>query len=97
MEIKTAHEYFYKDGTTIYKFLVDDYPSVSDVVVDNPFGGNLSITKEPDTKPLMIFGQGKYISKQNITHNSTWVGPNGERPLVPKDDGQGGANGFCIL
>jgi hypothetical protein len=24
----------------------------------------------------------------SITHNSTWVGPNGERPMVPKDDGQ---------
>ena len=54
MEIKRAHEYFDKDGTTKYEFHVDDYPSVLDVVVDNPFGGNLSIRKDPDTKPLMI-------------------------------------------
>ena len=96
MEIKRAHEYLDEDGTTKYKFHVDDYPSVSDVVVDNPFGGNLSIRKDPDTKPLIIFGQDECIFKQNITHNSTWVGPNGERPMVPKDDGQGlMVSAFC--
>jgi hypothetical protein len=42
MEIKRAHKFFDENGTTKYEFHVDDYPpSVSDVVVDNPFGGNL--------------------------------------------------------
>ena len=50
MEIKRAHEYLDEDGITKYEYHVDDYPSVSDLVVDNPFGGNLSIRKDPDKK-----------------------------------------------
>jgi hypothetical protein len=96
MEIKRAHEYLDEDGITKYEYHVDDYPSVSNVVVDNPFGGYLSIRKDSDKKPLIIFGQDECIFKQNITHNSTWVGPNGERPMVPKDDGQGlMVSAFC--
>ena len=48
---------------------MDDYPSVSDEVVVNPFGGNLSMRNNPETKPFMIFDQDECIFKQNVTHN----------------------------
>jgi hypothetical protein len=39
--------------------------------------------------PLVIFGHDEHIFKQYHMTNKSWVAPNGERVLVPKDDGQG--------
>ena len=42
-----------------------------------------------DQKPLIIFGQDEFIFKQYTFTKKAWVGPNGEKMLIPKDDGQG--------
>ena len=51
------------------------------------FGGNLSVRKPPDSKPLMIFGQDKSVYNQFLIGNHQWVGPQGQHPLLPKTDG----------
>jgi hypothetical protein len=51
------------------------------------FGGNLSVRKPPKTKPLMIFGQDESVYSQFLLGNRQWVGPQGQRPLLPKTDG----------
>ena len=78
-----------KDGTTYIEFHVDDHPSFTERDDLHPFGGNVSVSKPSDAKPLLIFGQDKCIFKQFALCNKTWVGPNGKTPLVPKSDGQG--------
>ena len=44
---------------------------------------------DPDKKRLIKIGQDECIVKQFIFCHKQWVGPNGERPLLPKDEGQG--------
>jgi hypothetical protein len=39
--------------------------------------------------PLVIFGHDECIFKQYHMTKKSWVAPNGEKVLVPKDDGQG--------
>ena len=37
----------------------------------------------------MLLGQDECIFKQYLFTNSTWVLPDGSRPLIPKEEGQG--------
>ncbi len=68
------------------------------------FWGNLSVCFHVGSKPLIAFGHDECIYKQFIMSNMSWVGPNGESNIVPKDDGlgvmisafQSREFGFCI-
>jgi hypothetical protein len=51
------------------------------------FGGNFSICKPRGLKPLMIFGQDESVFNQFLLKPRQWVGPLGQRPLLPKKDG----------
>ena len=51
------------------------------------FGGNLSVRKPQGVKPLMIFGQDESVYSQFLLGNRQWVGPEGQRTLLPKTDG----------
>jgi hypothetical protein len=54
-----------------------------------PFGGNLSVRKSIDSKTVIFLGQDEAIFKQFLYLHKVWVGPNGERALLPKDEGTG--------
>jgi hypothetical protein len=41
------------------------------------------------SKPLMIFGQDESVYNQYLLGNRQWVGPEGQRALLPKTDGLG--------
>ena len=43
----------------------------------------------PTMKPIMIVGQDESVFAQYHLGNKTWVGPKGQRPLLPKSDGDG--------
>jgi hypothetical protein len=53
------------------------------------FGGNLSIRKPIDSKTVIYVGQDEAIFKQFLFSSKMWVGPSGQRPLLPKDEGAG--------
>ncbi|KAI2512867.1 hypothetical protein MHU86_1413 [Fragilaria crotonensis] len=53
------------------------------------FGGNLSVRKPIDSKAVIFIGQDEAIFKQFLFLTKMWVGPSGERPLLPKDEGSG--------
>ena len=55
----------------------------------NFYGGSLSVRRDKSSKPLIIFGQDEAIFKQFLFRKRQWVGPDGQRPLIPKDEGQG--------
>ena len=89
----TGQGYTYQERTSgidMVEFHVDDYDllhSVAEEMGIGLFGGNLIVRKPPSLKPLMIFGQDKSVFNQFILKPRQWVGPLGQRPLLPKSDG----------
>ena len=45
--------------------------------------------KKTDEKPLILIGQDESIFKQYLLTNSQWALPDGQKALLPKDEGQG--------
>ena len=78
-----------KDGINMVEYHVDDHVSFQETCSSLPYGGNLSIRKDPNLKPLMINGQDEVIFRQNTFTGSSWTLPDGTKQLLPKDDGQG--------
>jgi hypothetical protein len=53
------------------------------------YGGNLSVRRPVDSKPLLIFGQDESIFNQFSFGSKQWVGPSGQRSILPKSTGMG--------
>ena len=83
-EDAAARGFAYQDdeGTEMVEFHVDDYDFLQPVAEEmgfGMFGGNLSVLKPPEVKPLMIFGQDESVFKnQFLLKSKQWVvGPQG--------------------
>jgi hypothetical protein len=48
-----------------------------------------SIRVSSKAKPIMIIGQDESVFAQYLLGSKTWVGPKGQRPLLPKSEGDG--------
>jgi hypothetical protein len=48
-----------------------------------------SIRVSMEAKPIMIIGQDESVFAQYLLGSKTWVGPKGQRPLLPKSEGEG--------
>ena len=62
----------------------------------NCFGGGTeginpsrSIRVSSNARPIMIVGQDESVFAQYLLGAKTWVGPKGQRPLLPKSEGDG--------
>ena len=77
------------DGIDMVEYHVDASYVFDERLSLLPFGGNLSVRKPIDTKAVIFVGQDEAIFKQFLFLMKMWVGPNGERPLLPKDEGTG--------
>ena len=53
------------------------------------YGGNLSVRRPVDSKPLFIFGQDESIFNQFSFGSKQWVGPSGQRSILPTSTGMG--------
>ncbi len=88
-----GYSYLSDDGIEMVEFHVDDHDFLHDVAKEMGYGlmgGALSVRKpESPSKPLMIFGQDKSVFNQYLLGNRQWVGPEGQRALLPKTDGLG--------
>jgi hypothetical protein len=85
-----GYQYHSTNNVKMVEFHVDNYDLLYDVAEEmgvGAFGGNLSVRKPPDTKPLMIFVQDKSVYNQFLLGNHQWVRPQGQHPLLPKTDG----------
>jgi hypothetical protein len=69
------------------KFHVDEHPWFQDRLSTTKYGGNLSIRKPTDVKPLMCFGQDECIFKQFSFTPKAWTAPDGQKAMIPKDEG----------
>ena len=50
---------------------------------------DMSIRSPQGTRPIMIVGQDESVFSQYLLGSKTWVGPKGQRPLLPKSEGDG--------
>ena len=85
-----GYNYISDDNRHMVEFHVDDLDLLHDYAATigfGSFGGNLSVRKPSGVKPLMIFGQDESVYSQFLFGNRQWVGPEGQRPLLPKTDG----------
>jgi len=73
------------------EFHVDDHPSLQDLANKKypVFGGGMSVQAPPGSKPIIVLGQDEAVFNENSTNSKQWVGPNGERPILPKNNGLG--------
>ena len=72
-------------------FYVDDHEEPPKKADKKPpeFGRSTSVRLDRGEKPIIIFGQDEAIFNQNSSNTYQWVVPNGERPLLPKNNGIG--------
>ena len=85
-----GYNYISDDNKNMVEFHVDDLDLLHEHAANmgfGSFGGNLSVRKPQDVKPLMIFGQDESVYSQFLLGSRQWVGPEGQRPLLPKTDG----------
>ena len=59
-----GYEYENEENKLFIRFHVNDYPNFEDVCNLHPFGGNISVRKPKNQKPLIIIGKDKCIYKQ---------------------------------
>ena len=81
-------------GQKSLEFHVDDCEDFSDWdcwpdTDSEKFGGCLSVRMPEGVKPIIVFGQDECIFKQYIFTKKSWMGPEGQTAIIPKDEGQG--------
>ena len=86
---KCGYYYTSDDGVDMVEYHIDTSYALEERLLLLPFGGNLSVRKPVGSKIVMYVGQDEAIFKQFLFLTKMWVGPNGERPLLPKDEGTG--------
>ena len=85
-----GHRYVHPTtGEDWVEFHVDDSPGFQDMVAKTEFGGNLSVRMPLGTKPLICFGQDECIFKQFLFTAKSWTLPDGQKAVIPKDEGHG--------
>jgi hypothetical protein len=90
--IVTGHKYHDPlTDTECIEFHVDDHDCMQDYSNEmyGAYGGNLSVRRPVDSKPLLIFGQDESIFNQFSFGSKQWVGPSGQRSILPKSTGMG--------
>ena len=89
-ELMEDSGYKYEDNNEVfYEFHVDSHPLFFDECITTTYGGHLSVRKPENERKVMMFGQDECIFKQYSFNKQSWTLPDGTKPLVPKDEGQG--------
>jgi hypothetical protein len=86
----SGYRYVDNDGHQMVELHVDTCNILEEKANnETKFGGNLSVRKGIEEKPLFMFGHDECIFKQYTMTNKHWKAPNGATVFIPKDDGQG--------
>jgi hypothetical protein len=91
IQIGSGHNYTNQQtNVEMVELHVDSHPSFHEKMNETTlFGGNLSVRMPPNTKPLICFGQDECIFKQFLFTGKAWTAPDGQKPVIPKDEGLG--------
>ena len=76
-------------GTSNIKFQVNYWNQFSETAAGPRQGATMSIRVSSHAKPMMIIGQDESVFAQYLLGSKTWVGPKGQRTLLPKSEGEG--------
>ena len=71
------------------QYHIGDSILFQDQLSNTKFGGNLSVRKPSNVKPLLMFGQDECIFKQYTFTKKAWMNSEGVMPQIPKDEGAG--------
>ena len=88
-KLKPAHKYYNNEtGEDMYEYHVDDEDYFSEYGNTHyDFGGNWSVRRDRNKKPLICIGQDECVFHQYYRHGRQWVGVNQQRALLPKSQG----------
>lgn len=96
LDLQLGHSYFdIVNDTEMFEFHIDywKYCTKKNGPTNPPFTTTLhpttSIRVSLRATPLMIIGQDESVFAQYLLGNRTWIGPSGQRPLLPKSEGDG--------
>jgi hypothetical protein len=85
--------YKYKDqltGREMVEYHVDDCDLFQERMArESIFGGRRSVRFTEEEPCTIIVGHDEMVIKQFLLTGKGWFGPNGELPLLPKDEGEG--------
>ena len=84
--------YVYKDESTdvtMYEFHVDDVDNDHRKINSTPYGGNLSVRKKKEDKPVIMIGQDECVFKQYLIVKKQWILHDGTSAVNPKEEGAG--------
>ena len=82
-----AYHEFTKKGELYRQYHVDTNPVLFQFVKNSKMGGDLSVLKKKNERPIIIIGQDETIFKQYSFSSKTWHSPEGCSHLIPKSDG----------
>jgi hypothetical protein len=88
IKINTGHQYLDPEtNLEMVELHVDPHPSFHDKInATSEFEGNLSVQMPPNNRPLICFGQDECIFKQHLFTGKAWTMPDGQKPIIPKDE-----------
>ena len=87
-----AYKYTDSDGNVFYEFHIDYCSRRQEKSTVNAMEGkvaSMSVRAPPDTRPIECYGQDESLFYQFQFPSRSWVGPNSERALLPKSQGEG--------
>ena len=84
-----SYEYcIVSDGVNVewHEYQIDTHPCLEDYIKteNRHFGGNLSIRRDKNKKPLMMSGHDESTYHQFIFSKEHWKGPSGRNFILPK-------------
>ena len=93
LDLRLGHSYFdILTDTDMLEFHVDYWNQCcnkNESSTDVTLHPTTSIRVSSGAAPLMIIGQDKSVFAQYLLGSKTWIGPSGQRPLLPKSEGDG--------
>jgi hypothetical protein len=93
MKNTTGYEYTCEDsGEEMVELHVDTCTYTVNKGNERTYGGNLSVRfpiSHPALKPIVLLGQDECAFNQFLLGSRQWIGPKGQRALLPKTEGAG--------
>ena len=90
LDIEIGHHYFdIINNKEMIEFHIDYWERNKAPPSPTPVTPSTSIRVSSQATPLIIVGQDESVFAQYLLGSKTWTGPAGQRPLLPKSEGDG--------
>ncbi len=90
LDIELGHSYFdIINNKEMLEFHIDYWDRSKALSPPLPITSSTSIRVSSRATPLIIVGQNESVFAQYLLGSKTWTGPAGQRPFLPKSEGDG--------